>query len=93
MSGLLWGVQTCWNSKQYLLVSKWAEVDSGNSVLTITPHASEPHSPGRCPKCEYLQYLPILIWTNSLFGSSYVQQQTDELFLGRVSVGHWSGTR
>lgn len=42
MSGLLWGAETCRNSKQYLLVSKWAEVDSGNSVLTIKPHAREP---------------------------------------------------
>lgn len=66
---------------QYLLVSKWAEVNSGNSVLTITPHASEPdtilagpqNASSTCGICAFL------IWTNSLFGPAYVWQQTDEL--------------
>lgn len=74
MSGLLWGGQTCRNSKPYLLVSKWAEVDSGNSVQTITAQASEldtllagPQNASTCGICAFL------IWTNSLFGPAYVR--------------------
>lgn len=94
MSGLLWGVQACWNSKQYLLVSKWAEVESGNSVLTITPHASEPDSFGRSPKYKHLRYLRIpnldkfFIWTGLCVTGDWWT-----VFLGHVSVGHCSGTR
>lgn len=55
-------------------------MDSGNSVLTITPHASEPDTvlagPQNTSTCDISAFL---IWTNSLFGPAYVRQETYEL--------------
>lgn len=85
LSVLYWNVRTavrCTNllEPQAILVSKWAEVNSGNNVLTITPHASEPDTvlagPQNASTCGICAFL---IWTNSLFGPAYVWQQTDEL--------------